>query len=50
MAKEGAHDLEMSRSSGMDRRKACREPAELRLEGKELGTDYRQRNSLEAVP
>ena len=50
MAKEVAHDVEISRSSGMERRKSCLELAELRLEDKEVGTDYRQRTSQEAVP
>lgn len=50
MAKEVAYDLEISRSSGMERRKSCLELAELRLEDKEEGTDYRQRISQEAVP
>ena len=50
LAKEVAYDLQISRSSGMERRKSCLELAELKLEDKEEGTDYRQRISQEAVP
>ena len=42
MAKEVVHDLEMSRFTSIERRKAWLESAELRLGDEEVGTDYRQ--------